>query len=68
MPRKTNCGRAARRGPARAASMRPRPDAAENARIVGAGLANMPASMRPRPDAAENDHRARHVRLVILLQ
>ena len=36
------------------ASMRPRPDAAENARVVAAALYSMTASMRPRPDAAEN--------------
>ena len=43
----------------RSASMRPRPDAAENAPVErGAGHYG-PASMRPRPDAAENT-RPRH--------
>ena len=38
------------------ASMRPRPDAAENA-TAGSGFRLLiPASMRPRPDAAENLH------------
>ena len=41
------------------ASMRPRPDAAENRRLPRAGLAQRPASMRPRPDAAENGHHQR---------
>ena len=36
------------------ASMRPRPDAAENDRLGPAVAASVPASMRPRPDAAEN--------------
>ena len=40
------------------ASMRPRPDAAENG-LPGAvrGRGELLASMRPRPDAAENPHR-----------
>ena len=38
------------------ASMRPRPDAAENIRDAGDGGAGAAAaSMRPRPDAAENE-------------
>ena len=37
------------------ASMRPRPDAAENAQdCTIVGRVHVPASMRPRPDAAEN--------------
>ena len=40
------------------ASMRPRPDAAENRVHAGRGRAGLHASMRPRPDAAENQHRA----------
>ena len=36
------------------ASMRPRPDAAENARATSPTGTIPPASMRPRPDAAEN--------------
>ena len=54
MPRKTRPrqpGRAAGRG----ASMRPRPDAAENILVRdGHHAAGGGASMRPRPDAAEN--------------
>ena len=40
------------------ASMRPRPDAAENQLYLAADVADVAASMRPRPDAAENmnDH------------
>ena len=34
--------------------MRPRPDAAENARLLAEHKAALEASMRPRPDAAEN--------------
>ena len=52
------------RGPEDVASMRPRPDAAENAckGAVKHGGLNL-ASMRPRPDAAENARRgARRVR------
>ena len=53
MPRKTRTPRA-RRAPIARASMRPRPDAAENDEydvwIEGVEC----ASMRPRPDAAEN--------------
>ena len=50
-------GRSARRGVGARASMRPRPDAAENDREpVADTLAVFPASMRPRPDAAENSH------------
>ena len=36
------------------ASMRPRPDAAENDVVVDPGGVRHAASMRPRPDAAEN--------------
>ena len=36
------------------ASMRPRPDAAENVRLAARPCAIHGASMRPRPDAAEN--------------
>ena len=46
-------------GAAGGASMRPRPDAAENAAERAAGRAAVPASMRPRPDAAENEELAR---------
>ena len=64
MPRKT-AGSAAVRPPAAClASMRPRPDAAENGarrqlveRVTGG------ASMRPRPDAAENEIGGVHARL-----
>ena len=44
------------RPPARcmSASMRPRPDAAENAGVEVDPCCVVPASMRPRPDAAEN--------------
>ena len=38
-----------------AASMRPRPDAAENQALQDDVFDEFPASMRPRPDAAEND-------------
>ena len=40
--------------PARAASMRPRPDAAENGPNASPPSCSSAASMRPRPDAAEN--------------
>ena len=53
MPRKT-APRPDRTRQIAAASMRPRPDAAENGRLpVGRGERRA-ASMRPRPDAAEN--------------
>ena len=39
------------------ASMRPRPDAAENLRQERPGVLRILASMRPRPDAAENPSR-----------
>ena len=55
MPRKTQP--LPRRTPlAEAASMRPRPDAAENVLrpVHGVPVDQNPASMRPRPDAAEN--------------
>ena len=38
----------------RLASMRPRPDAAENSRVTNDKWPAAVASMRPRPDAAEN--------------
>ena len=41
----------------RLASMRPRPDAAENVFLAVAAARNRLASMRPRPDAAENIER-----------
>ena len=55
MPRKT---RRRRRShfQHRLASMRPRPDAAENVRYARNFLKQVNASMRPRPDAAENMH------------
>ena len=56
MPRKTRGkrphGRDHHRGVG--ASMRPRPDAAENFETPPAGAPGRGASMRPRPDAAEN--------------
>ena len=42
--------------PPRPASMRPRPDAAENRAGAGRRAGAQGASMRPRPDAAENQH------------
>ena len=42
-----------------AASMRPRPDAAENLDHRRAGTRQLGASMRPRPDAAENIRQGR---------
>ena len=53
MPRKT-AARELHSAAARAASMRPRPDAAENAAAAPAEEETQVASMRPRPDAAEN--------------
>ena len=56
MPRKTHALTRASSA-ALHASMRPRPDAAENAAVGRAHLeAAQSASMRPRPDAAENFH------------
>ena len=53
MPRKTRAGLQA--PPARSlASMRPRPDAAENSASSPFATTSDAASMRPRPDAAEN--------------
>ena len=43
----------------RDASMRPRPDAAENVAEGEAVIRRNAASMRPRPDAAENVEQAR---------
>ena len=53
MPRKTGSRGASCGGP-RHASMRPRPDAAENLDAAREAYARAAASMRPRPDAAEN--------------
>ena len=53
MPRKTVAERRVR-GRRDVASMRPRPDAAENSRKAVRTLDDCQASMRPRPDAAEN--------------
>ena len=53
MPRKTAVA-PERTGDLRAASMRPRPDAAENRRRRKKEEPDDDASMRPRPDAAEN--------------
>ena len=39
------------------ASMRPRPDAAENTVYAHHAQGGGPASMRPRPDAAENEEK-----------
>ena len=55
MPRKTDAA-AVLCGDVRVASMRPRPDAAENKRGSASGTGPPAASMRPRPDAAENIH------------
>ena len=56
MPRKTPC--LARQVDLMTnASMRPRPDAAENVRFPHGGGGETLASMRPRPDAAENARR-----------
>ena len=56
MPRKTAARHVPRR-PAVNASMRPRPDAAENGMPDRRPSQPLDASMRPRPDAAENHHR-----------
>ena len=53
MPRKTTMVRSEMRRWCDA-SMRPRPDAAENWLASVHALRLAPASMRPRPDAAEN--------------
>ena len=53
MPRKTP-GHIDGRPQDAAASMRPRPDAAENRRRAARRPDEVNASMRPRPDAAEN--------------
>ena len=53
MPRKTHHRRLLVFGEL-VASMRPRPDAAENAGANGVPAWARGASMRPRPDAAEN--------------
>ena len=57
MPRKTDA-RYVSLNPTREASMRPRPDAAENPLPDRMGDRTGRASMRPRPDAAENDRSA----------
>ena len=49
--------RAPHRRRAAGASMRPRPDAAENEAVRRADRPAVSASMRPRPDAAENFER-----------
>ena len=54
MPRKT-LSRPGEYFPIEGASMRPRPDAAENLEWDGRPLPERIASMRPRPDAAENE-------------
>ena len=56
MPRKTQGGPPVA-GQIHLASMRPRPDAAENADVRIAVSPAAAASMRPRPDAAENTRR-----------
>ena len=56
MPRKTRLGHPGRTGVG--ASMRPRPDAAENSFPDGDDVPRPDASMRPRPDAAENRRKA----------
>ena len=53
MPRKTEI-ESLRERCAALASMRPRPDAAENHGAPGGWRCPLRASMRPRPDAAEN--------------
>ena len=53
MPRKTPV-RADKHFRHAGASMRPRPDAAENDRVARVAWRGRRASMRPRPDAAEN--------------
>ena len=53
MPRKTHVRRGAHPA-AVEASMRPRPDAAENGECLEVLYRLTAASMRPRPDAAEN--------------
>ena len=56
MPRKTPAGGG--KVPAGTfASMRPRPDAAENGNKARPASGEYEASMRPRPDAAENGSR-----------
>ena len=54
MPRKTRGSRSLGAGAERA-SMRPRPDAAENTSPRPHAGRGQLASMRPRPDAAENE-------------
>ena len=58
MPRKTPGLLRRGRDPSPFASMRPRPDAAENEIRDLAAPHSGAASMRPRPDAAENDEAA----------
>ena len=54
MPRKTLPDRSLAGAAAELASMRPRPDAAENHKCAVPDYLLRMASMRPRPDAAEN--------------
>ena len=54
MPRKTDHGAGTAAVALERASMRPRPDAAENFGGGAGPRAAVAASMRPRPDAAEN--------------
>ena len=58
MPRKTR-PRAGTRAASLSASMRPRPDATENARVRRHRYRAELASMRPRPDATENPGKER---------
>ena len=59
MPRKTSAASSVSRS-VWSASMRPRPDAAENVEFFAGGTISARASMRPRPDAAENVTRPSH--------
>ena len=66
MPRKTSAAEIGRRLK-RPASMRPRPDAAENRDDSDQGEARVHlASMRPRPDAAENVRMRRRLRAALV--
>ena len=66
MPRKTRPDDAAAPGRPQA-SMRPRPDAAENGERPQDAAVEANASMRPRPDAAENNRRDRSAGAVVVL-
>ena len=61
MPRKTPLAQDPRPHAALPASMRPRPDAAENLADSLSTCSHYIASMRPRPDAAENNDLSYHV-------